>query len=48
MSSYKENFKHVRNEKKIYFSAGQKRLHEFSKKTDNFIINLTSMNLAAA
>ncbi|CAC9481368.1 Helicase conserved C-terminal domain protein [uncultured Gammaproteobacteria bacterium] len=38
MSSYKENFKHVRNEKKIYFSAGQKRLHEFSKKTDNFII----------
>ncbi|CAC9609934.1 Helicase conserved C-terminal domain protein [uncultured Gammaproteobacteria bacterium] len=38
MSSYKDGFKHIRNEKEIYFSAGQKRLHEFSKNTDNFII----------
>lgn len=38
MSAYKQNYKHIRNEKEIYFSAGQKRLHEFSKEDDNFII----------
>lgn len=38
MSAYKENFKHSQDEKNIYFSAGQKRLFEFSKKNENFII----------
>ncbi|NCA93786.1 MAG: DEAD/DEAH box helicase [Sphingobacteriia bacterium] len=38
MSAYKQNYKHIRNGKEIYFSAGQKRLHEFSKNIDNFII----------
>lgn len=38
MSAYKENFKHLQNKKEIYFSAGQKRLHLFSKNDENFII----------
>ena len=38
MSAYEENFKHLQNEKEIYFSAGQKRLYEFSKNINNFII----------
>jgi len=37
MSSYKENFKHPHSNS-IYFSAGQKRLFEFSKNEEDFII----------
>jgi len=38
MSAYKENFAHKRNDKTIYFSEGQKRIYDFSKKNDNYII----------
>jgi len=38
MSAYKENFKHIRNNKVIYFSAGQKKSYEFSKNTEDYII----------
>lgn len=38
MSAYKQNYKYTRNGKEIYFSEGQKRLHEFSKNIDSFII----------
>lgn len=38
MSAYKDSFVHVRNEKSIYFSAGQKRIYTFSKNEDDFII----------
>ncbi|WP_323587517.1 DEAD/DEAH box helicase family protein [Aliarcobacter butzleri] len=38
MSSYKEDFKHPDDNKKIYFSSGQKRLFEFSKNENDFII----------
>lgn len=37
-SSYKELFKHPQSEKDIYFSAGQKRLFEFSKNENDFIV----------
>lgn len=38
MSSYKEDFKHPQDDKNIYFSAGQKRLFEFSKNESDFIV----------
>ena len=38
MSSYKEDFKHPDVNKKIYFSSGQKRLFEFSKNENDFIV----------
>jgi len=38
MSAYKQNFKHIRNNEEIYFSAGQKKLHIFSKNIEDFII----------
>lgn len=38
MSTYQDNFKHKQNGIDIYFSAGQKRLYEFSKKDENFVI----------
>lgn len=38
MSVYKDNFKYTKNKKDIYFSAGQKRLYEFSKQDENFVI----------
>ncbi len=38
MSSYQEYFKHEHNGKTLYFSAGQKRIHQFSKKETSYII----------
>lgn len=38
MSSYQENFKHPNDNKEIYFSSGQKRLFEFSKNENDFIV----------
>lgn len=38
MSAYKDNFKHTKNEQNIYFSGGQKRLYDFSKNDENFVI----------
>jgi len=38
MSAYKENFAHKRNDKTIYFSEGQKRIYNFSKENNDYII----------
>jgi hypothetical protein len=38
MSSYKDNFKHIKNGNAIYFSLGQQRLNLFSKNKDDYII----------
>lgn len=38
MSSYQEDFRYPNDEKNIYFSAGQKRLFEFSKNETDFIV----------
>ena len=38
MSAYQDNFKHTQNGIDIYFSAGQKRLYNFSKKDEDFVI----------
>lgn len=36
MFSYKENFKHIQDNKTIYFSAGQKRIYNFSKNVADY------------
>jgi len=38
MSAYKENFVHKRNDKTIYFSEGQKRIYNFSKENNDYVI----------
>lgn len=38
MSSYKEDFKHPDDSKNVYFSSGQKRLFNFSKNENDFIV----------
>jgi len=38
LSSFKESFKHVRSNKNIYFSFGQKRSYLFSKNEEDFIV----------
>ena len=38
MFAYKENYRHIQNNKVIYFSEGQKRIGQFSKNEDDYVI----------